>query len=189
MLRRRPRRYAAPMTEADPAPRRRLAVWGSAAAVAAAAFLAFARALPGGFVFDDERFIVANPHVQHPQSWLRLLTDATTVDPISPGGIVRPLRTVEFALDRALFGVDAFAFHLPSHRWHVASAVLLLLVLRRLRGDPRAALLGALFWAVHPVQAEAAAFVSSRGDVAMAACTFAAVLFALRSQGLDRWLA
>jgi hypothetical protein len=176
------------MTEAAPAPRRRLAVWGSAGAVGAAAFLAFARALPGAFVFDDERFIVANPHVQHPESWLRLLTDATTVDPISPGGIVRPLRTVEFALDRALFGVDSFAFHLHSLLWYTLAAVLLLFVLRRLLGDGRAALLGALFWAVHPVQTEAAAFISSRGDVAMAACTFAAVLFALRSRGFDRWL-
>jgi hypothetical protein len=177
------------MTEAAPAPRRRLAVWGSAGVVGAAAFLAFARALPGAFVFDDERFIVANPHVQHPESWLRFLTDATTVDPISPGGIVRPLRTVEFALDRVLFGVDSFAFHLHSLLWYTLAAVLLLFVLRRLLGDGRAALVGALFWAVHPVQAESAAFVSSRGDVAMAACTFAAVLFALRSQGFDRWLA
>ena len=173
------------MTEAAPAPRRRLAVLGSAAAVGAAAFLAFARALPGAFVFDDERFIVANPHVQHPESWMRLLTDATTVDPVSPGGIVRPLRTVEFALDRLLFGVDSFAFHLHSLLWFTLSAVLLLFVLRRLLGNPCAALLGALFWAVHPAQTESAAFISSRGDVAMAACTFAAVLFALRAERFD----
>jgi hypothetical protein len=176
------------MTDAAPATRRRFAGSWSAAAVAAAAFLAFARALPGGFVYDDDRFIVGNPHVQRPESWLRLFTDASTVDPASPGGIVRPLRTIEFALDRALFGVDSFAFHLHSLLWHVASAVLLLFLLRRLLGDGRVALLGALFWAVHPVQAESAAFISSRGDVAMAACTFGALLLALRSGGYDRWL-
>ncbi len=174
------------MTEGAPRRRTWADGWGAPALVAVASVAVFLRAVHGAFVFDDQRFIVRNAFVQKPESWLRFLTDASTIDPLSPGGIVRPLRTIEFALDRAIFGMDTAAFHVHSFLWHAAASVLLLLVLRRLLGDGRAALLAALVWAVHPVQTESVAWISSRGDVAMGACTFGAVLFALRSGGRDR---
>lgn len=156
---------------------------------AAAGVLVFLRSAWNGFAFDDHRFIEKNPFVQDPQSPLRFLTDAATVDPVSPGGIVRPLRTIEFALDRALFGPGPLAFHLHSLLWFGAGAALLVLLLRRLVGDGRLALLGGLLWAVNPVQTESVALVSSRGDLAMGACTLASILFALRTRGRDRDLA
>jgi tetratricopeptide (TPR) repeat protein len=193
------------MTEAAPPGRRTWAdSWIVPALVAVAAFLAFLPSLFGEFTFDDLRFIVQNPHVQSPESWLRFLTDAGTADPRSPFGIVRPLRTMEFAADRALFGTGPFAFHVHSMLWHAASATLLLFVLRRLLGDPRAmdagstrpsgggsraAFLATLVWAVHPSHVESVAWITSRGDVAMGACSLAAILFALRSKGYDRDLA
>jgi len=160
--------------------------WGAPAIVAAASVAVFLPAVRGEFVFDDHRFITDNEAVQKPESWLRFFTDSATVDPNAPGGIVRPLRTIEFALDRALFGVDTFAYHVHSLVWHALAAVLLLFVLRRLVGDGRLALVAALAWAVHPSQTECAAWITSRGDVAMGACVLASVLFALRSKGMDR---
>ncbi len=153
------------------------------AALTAAAFLP---ALAGEFLYDDLRFIVRNPNVQRPDSWLALFTDAGTADPSSPWGLVRPLRTFEFALDRAVFGAGPLAFHVHSLLWHLAATVLLFLVLRRLLEDARAALLAALVWGVYPAHVESVAWITSRGDVAMGACAFAAVLFALRSKGYDR---
>ena len=38
------------------------------------------------------------------------------------------------------------------------------------------------------MQVESVVFVSSRGDLAMGACTFGALLLALRSKGMDRSL-
>ena len=163
--------------------------WPAAALVAAVVTAVFARSLAGGFVWDDHRFITENPHVTSPQSWLAFLTDAGLADPWGAHGIVRPLRTLEFAVDHALFGLSPLAFRIHSLLWHLAAALLLLAVLRRLVDDGRAALLATLFWAVHPATTEAVAFVSSRGDVAMGACSLAAVLFALRSDGADRNLA
>ena len=163
--------------------------WKAPAFVGVAAALVFVRSLGGGFVWDDHRFIAENPAVVRPTSWLRFFTDAHTVDNLGAAGLVRPMRTVEFAADYAVFGDRALPFHVHSLLWHVAGAVLFLLVLRRLLGDSRAAVLAALFWAANPVQTECVAFISSRGDVAMAACSFASILFALRSQGFDRNLA
>lgn len=152
-----------------------------------AAVAAFARSFGGGFVWDDHRFIEENQNVAGATPWLRLLTDASTADSYGAHGIVRPLRTLEFALDHALFGLSPLAFRLHSFLWHAAGALALLAILRRLLGAGWPALLGALFWAVHPVQAESVAFVSSRGDVAMGALAFASVLLALRSGGGDRF--
>jgi hypothetical protein len=163
--------------------------WPGAALVVAVVTAVFARSLSGEFVWDDHRFVTENPHVLRPASWLAFLTDAGLADTYGAHGIVRPLRTFEFAADHALFGLSPLAFRVHSLLWHLAAALLLLAVLRRLVGDGRVALLATLFWAVHPANTEAVAFVSSRGDVAMGACSLAAILFALRSGGFDRNLA
>lgn len=149
----------------------------------------FHGALTNRWAFDDYRFIQRNPRVVAPTGWLDFFTDPRTTDPDSPTGIVRPLRTLEFALDHMLFGNDAQAFHLHSLAWHVLAAVLLYLLLRRLLDDWRPAVAGAAFWAVHPVQVESVAWISSRGDVAMGACVLGSLLAALRSRGTDLWLA
>src|SRR5262245_60293926 len=163
--------------------------WPAAALVVAVVIAVFARSLGGGFVWDDHRFITENPHVLRPASWFAFLTDAGLADAYGAHGIVRPLRTLEFAAGHALFGLSPLAFRVHSLLWHLAAALLLLAVLRRLAGDGRAAILGTLFWALHPANTEAVAFVSSRGDVAMGACSLAAILLALRSEGFDRSLA
>jgi hypothetical protein len=152
------------------------------ALVAAAALAVFLPARAGEFVWDDH-FFLDGDFVRSPGNWLRAF-----VDP-DPFGFVRPLRSMEFAFDYAAGRGGAALFHVHSILWHAAGAVLLLLVLRRLLGDGRAALAAALFWALHPVQVESVAWISCRGDVAAGACTMAAVLFALRCRGFDRDLA
>jgi len=160
--------------------------WAAPALLAAATAAVFARSLGGGFVWDDHVSVTGNPSVSASGEWLRPLTDGGASDPF---GFVRPLRTLDFKLDHALFGAGPLAYHVHSLLWHAAAAVLLLLVLRRLLGDGRAALVAATFWAVHPAQVEPVAWISCRGDVAMGACVLASILFALRSNGLDRNLA
>jgi hypothetical protein len=156
------------------------------ALAAVVAALVFGRCLGDGFVWDDHRSVVANPTVAGSGPWWRPLTDGAAADPF---GYFRPLRTIELRLDRALFGAEPLAFHVHSLLWHAAAAALLVLVLRRLLGDGRAALVGALLWAVHPAQVETVAWISCRGDLAMGALVLASILFALRSQGFDRDLA
>jgi hypothetical protein len=175
------------MTGTDARGRGMLDSWPAVAFVALAAAATFARSLAGGFVWDDHVAIVSNAAVQKPESWLRFFADAD----VDPYGYVRPLRSMEFALDRALFGDGPFAFHLHSLAWHVAASALVLLVLRRLLGPggAGAAFAAALFWAVHPVQVDPVAWIASRGHVAMGACSLLAVLGALRTGGRDGWLA
>ena len=77
----------------------------AAAALVALVFLVHGRTLGTGWgwCFDDARFILKNPHVASPASWGAFFTDMRTTDPLSPAGIVRPLRTLEFAMDAHFF--------------------------------------------------------------------------------------
>src|SRR5262245_46761081 len=88
--------------------------WPAAALVAAVVTAVFARSLAGQFVWDDHRFITENPQVLRPASWFAFLTDAGLADTYGSHGIVRPLRTLEFALDHALFGFSPLAFRVHS---------------------------------------------------------------------------
>jgi tetratricopeptide (TPR) repeat protein len=177
------------MTGTEPRGRGWADTWRAPALVAALAALVFLPSLRGAFVWDDTRFIAENPSVVNPTSWLRFLTDAHTVDNLGAVGIVRPLRTLEFAADYALFGLNPFAFHVHSLLWHVAASAMFCVLLRRLLGHGGAAVVAALFWALNPAQSECVDFISSRGDLAMGACVFASLWFALRSKGWDRFLA
>ncbi len=141
-----------------------------------------------GFAVDDHRFIVDNPFVGGEGAWWTAFTDPSTVDPENGGGIVRPLRTLEYRLDRALHGA-AWFFHWHSVLWHVAAALCVFALLRRLVRDETASFFGAAVWALHPMHTESVAGISSRADVAMGACVAAALYCSVRSSGRDRWLA
>jgi protein O-mannosyl-transferase len=168
---------------ADGSSRRSLA-WAALGLVALVALVHGRTLGPGwSWAFDDFRFVVKNPHVLSPASWLAFLTDVRTTDPTSPGGIVRPLRTLEFALDARLFGLDAGLFRAHSLLWFAAGATFLLLLLRDLVGDMRAAFVGAAVWVLHPMQTEAVDWISSRGDVASGALVLASVWTGLRARG------
>lgn len=173
------------MLAGHPSPRRSVLLAALALVVLVAAV--HGRTLLGGWswVYDDIRFVVKNPRVLSPESWTSFFTDPRTTDPLDPTGIVRPLRTFEFALDARLFGLDAAAFRAHSLLWFAAGAVAFLLLAKDLLGDLRTAFVAAALWALHPMQTECADWISSRGDVASGALVFASVWAALRSRGGD----
>ncbi len=170
----------------------RRSVWTASALLVAAALLLYGRTALGAYTwaFDDARFIVNNPEIfarRGPWEFLRdFLTEMKTTDPVSPTGIVRPLRTMAWALTAKFSGLDPRAFHGLSVAVFAASSVALLRLLLRLTGSLPASLVGALLWVVHPMQTECVAWVSSLGDLGMAACSFVALEAALRCRGEDR---
>ncbi len=150
--------------------------------VAGLALLAYLPSLFGDFVYDDVRFVETNAavHALSPAMAISCFTDPTTVDPDAFKGIYRPLRTLEFAIDRAVSGGRPWFFHLRGMIWHALSAVLVLGLFRRLSGAPpgeapAAAWCGALLYALHPVHTECVAWISSRGDLLCAVFFLAAL--------------
>ena len=97
--------------------------------------------------------------------------------------LYRPATTLSFMLDGAIFGhVDApEGHHAVNLALHLANAILVLLIARKLVPDSRrVALIAALIFAVHPVATEAVTYLVGRSDELAAFGILAGLLFHLR---------
>jgi protein O-mannosyl-transferase len=119
--------------------------------------LCYANALPNGFVFDDHVNLQSNP----------LLRKIGNVPELLLSGF-RPIREISYAFDFALWGERPFGFHLTNILIHAANTLLVFLVIRRLIGDIASSAIGALVFAIHPIQPDAVTYISGRRDVLFA---------------------
>lgn len=165
--------------------RQRLWRWRHSLLIACLAFAAYLPSFSGDFVFDDERFIEKNDAVTQLSAAhvVRYFTDPSSHS-IVGHDIYRPLRTLEFAVDWKLSGGRPWFFHLRSVLWHAAACVLLYAVLRRLLAADGPALVGTLLFALHPVNTESVAWITSRGDVLLLFWFLLALLLYLRGRPL-----
>ena len=144
--------------------------------VAASAVAAFLGTVGHGFVYDDHRFVAANPRVGFSDAFDPA---ATTADGGEPG-MWRPVRALSFALDRALLGPGPAGLHLSSALLHGVAAGLVFAVGMALGMGDLGSAAGAAIFAFHPVQAEAVSWISARGDLLCGVFLLAAVLAHLR---------
>src|SRR3989344_1640270 len=75
----------------------------------------------------------------------------------------RPFLFFTFALNWVISETKPLLWHLISNSIHIANAVLVFILLRRYAGQI-VAFLTALFFAIHPLNTEAVAYISGRGD-------------------------
>src|SRR5687767_888109 len=137
-----------------------------AAVVVAAAVLLYLNSLGNGFVFDDGDVVVGDAHIRDLGNWRALLADS-----------YRPLRTITYAVDYAIWGMRPVGFRLTNIALHAANGVLALLIARKLTGRARAAaLIAALVLVLHPAQVESVAYISGRRDVLFSVFYLAAFL-------------
>ena len=131
-------------------------VWGCIFIVLLA-ILAYLPALRCGFIWDDDAYVTENP----------MLTDANGLREIWFSAHTQsqyfPLVYTTFRVERGLWGLNPFGFHLVNILLHGLNAVLAWLVLRRLR-LPGAWLAAAIF-ALHPVQVETVAWVTELKNI------------------------
>ncbi len=160
--------------------------WPLGAALVLAVGVSFAPTLTNDFVnWDDDVNLIDNTAFRG-FDWSALRWMLTT----TLGGHYQPLTWLSFALDHALFGMDARGYHLTSLVLHAANTLLVWLVLqtllRRLAvapepAIPKVAALGALLFALHPLRVESVAWATERRDVLSGFFWLAALLAYLRS--------
>lgn len=115
----------------------------------------FANSLGNGFVFDDFDLVVREGRI-------RSLTGVSAFI----GDSYRPIRTISYAIDFAIWGLNPTGFRLTNILIHAVNAIMVLWVARRLTdGAKIASMAAAVFFAVHPVQSESVAYISGRRDV------------------------
>lgn len=139
----------------------------------ALAFVGYATALPGEFVFDDKHALVFTD-CHRGLHRIPAMFDLRSRSVCN----ARPLRSVTYALDYSLWGLDPFGYHLTNVLLHGAVGLLLFLLALRLGGSRRAAGLIAALFLLHPIGTEVVAYVSGRRDQLAALFSLAAaVLF------------
>ncbi len=150
---------------------------GCVATIVVAAIAVYARALSGGFVYDDLTLIAQNPGLHDCSDLAAIWASPLWGEQL---GHWRPLTAQLLALGYAATPQSAAGIHAISLALLASAAVAAALLARRLGATPRTATLAALLFLLHPANAEVASWCSALNDALLAACT----LF-----GLDRWLA
>lgn len=138
------------------------------AAVLVATCIGLWPALDGGFVYDDRVLVLQNPLIRD-LAGLRQALGSAYWDFLTPEtaqrlGYWRPLTSAALFVGHALGDGAPWGFHAVSLCVHLgAVAAAFALARRLLESAPWAALCAALF-ALHPVQVEAVAWISSVND-------------------------
>jgi tetratricopeptide (TPR) repeat protein len=133
-----------------------------AAGVALLGALAWSGVVRNDFVdLDDKYYISTNRVVTGPFDLPTLAHAFSLTDPeIAP--YWQPLTLLSLAADHAVFGLDPVAFHVENVLWHLATALLLLLLLARTTDRPWPAAMAAALFAVHPIAVESVAWAVER---------------------------
>lgn len=130
--------------------------------------LVYLPALFGEFVWDDILLITHNPRIK---SWSGVI-EAFLVDffygitEVPRITYYRPLITTVNVISYMLFGLKPFFFHLQNVLIHITNVMLCYILLKKILQFPSlTSLLGAVIFAIHPVNTEAVAFISGRTDL------------------------
>lgn len=131
-------------------------------------FLTYTPSLGNGFVtYDDDLLVYENPNVLEftPQTIAKVFT---TYDP----ELYVPITLLSYQIERAIFGLTPFIFHLTNLILHIGSVLLVYMISLRLSGyrlersDSRnIAFAVAAIFALHPINAEAVAWIAARKDI------------------------
>ena len=151
--------------------------------LAAAVWCSFGAATQAGFVnFDDDQYVYENSVVRSGLSAGNLVWAFTHVQVAN----WHPLTTLSFMADCQFGGGSAAGCHLTNVGLHIATAILLFLVLRAMTSETGPAFFVALVFAVHPLRAESVVWVSERKDV-LSGMFFMLTLAAYISQSRQPW--
>src|SRR5438046_4749101 len=127
--------------------------------LAVVTIFAYRPAWNGGLLWDDDVYITNNELLTAPDGLRRIWFSLD-----SPSQYF-PLVYTTFRIEHAVWGLDPTGYHWVNLLLHIANALLVWLVLARLK-VPGAWLAGAIF-ALHPVQVESVAWITERKNVLM----------------------
>jgi tetratricopeptide (TPR) repeat protein len=156
-------------------------LWAIVGAIALAGlvFVAYLPVIHAGFIWDDDKHIT-NSAVLMRSDGLALAWRFPQIRPPSIGPPqYYPLTHTSFWLESHIWGLDPHGYHLDNILLHAASAVLLWLVLWRLRVAGAwiaGTWVAAALWALHPVQVESVAWITERKNTLSLFLELAALL-------------
>jgi tetratricopeptide (TPR) repeat protein len=141
-------------------------------------FVAYATAIGGGFVWDDDYYVTGNQTLRSLDGLRRIWLEPTSIPQYYP------LVHTSFWLEYQLWQLNPLGYHLVNVALHALAAILVFLLLRRL--SVPGALFAALLFAVHPVHVESVAWITERKNVLSAVFYLLALAAYLRFRPPER---
>ena len=150
--------------------------------------LIYAGTLRNSFIWDDEAFIIADQHIHDLNKIGIIFTlDYWKHQNVIKARIYRPMRSLSFAVDYALWGKNPAGYHFFNLMVHLFNVVLLYwLVLQLIPGRLPLALIAALLFACHPVNTEAVIWIKNRSELLCLFFSLASFLFFRRAVACPR---
>ncbi|HUR56306.1 MAG TPA: tetratricopeptide repeat protein [Opitutaceae bacterium] len=141
--------------------------------------IAYQPALRGGFIFDDNVFLTENPLIHAADGLQRFWFSREAAD-------YWPVTSTTLWLEWRLWGLNAAGYHVTNVALHIATVLLLWAVLHRL--DVPGAWLGALFFALHPMNAESVTWITERKNLMALLFFLLSILWFTGGKRRDYWL-
>lgn len=115
-----------------------------------------------GFIdFDDNMYVIENPHVQSGLSYHGLIWAFTTTHTTN----WHPLTWLSLMFDYDLYRLNPSGYHWTNIIFHIANTLLLFFVFNRMSGETWKSALVAFLFAVHPINVESVAWIAERKNV------------------------
>jgi len=131
--------------------------------------------------WDDPWYIVRNTHIQ---SWHPEHLWAIATEPIARN--FAPLTIFTFLVEHTMWGLWPGGYHVTNVLVHAINAVLVFVLLRQVTGRTWIGWAAAVLFAVHPVQVESVAWISSRKTLLAATFTLASLICWLKRERTGR---
>ena len=143
--------------------------------------IAYGNSLSCGFLWDDFETITENPSIR---SWkgMALIFNPEQYFKLSGEIGWRPLTSISFVIDYAVWKLNAGGYHLTNIILHYLCCLLLYAFLRDLTTE-KVSLCAAALFAVHPIQTEVVDAVSFRDDILCLVFMLAALKLSMRRRG------
>ena len=154
------------------------APWLLAIVLVVFTILAYEPVWHAGFVWDDDVLILGNPLIQASDGLYRFWCTTEPPD-------YWPLTSTAWWVEWRLWGSAAMGYHVANVLLHAANAILVWMILRRLKIP--GAWLAALVFAVHPVNVATVAWVSEQKNTLSLFFYATAILLFLKFDEGGRW--
>ena len=128
-----------------------------------AAIFSYLNSFQNQFVFDDEDFVVKNSTVHDWHKWPHVFTENMIQGARKGSNFYRPLQSFTHGVDYILWKDKPQGHHAFNVFFHILAAIAAYMALKNIFSK-ETSFLAALFFAIHPAQTEAVAYISGRSD-------------------------
>ena len=127
--------------------------------------VAYCNSLPNEFVWDDVSSVQINKHITSASYIPTIFKSDFHHSGRGQGNFYRPLLTLSFMMDYAVWELDPKGYHFTNMLMHIGVALLVFAVMKGVFEKVTVALAAALLFVVHPIHTQAVTYVSGRGDM------------------------